>query len=267
MLSQLHMAKSALFSFQRKMQLIANNISNAETVGFKKSRMEMESLFPLILEKTFTEFEETVVGLGQKRKKYMEYGQGVTIADVTKNFSNGTISITNIPLDMAIEGQGFFQVRLPDGRIGYSRAGNFHQDAEGNVVTPNGNPLEPSIRIPRNATEIIINQEGRVFVQLNKETQPREIGQITLATFPNPPGLKDIGQNSYVETVTSGEPVFELPGRNAAGNIRQRALEFSNVNVIEEMMDMVLTQRSFEVIVKSIQAADSMLKVGNDLGK
>ena len=133
MLSQLFMAKSAFFSFERKMQVIANNIHNAQTVGYKKRRLEMESLFPLILERAYTEFEDQVSGSDRKRRRYMEYGQGVRIADLTKDFSTGTISITNQPFDIAIEGEGMLQFRLPDGTRGFSRAGNLHQDAEGNV--------------------------------------------------------------------------------------------------------------------------------------
>ena len=166
MLSQLHMAKSALFSFQRKMQLITNNIANAETIAFKKKRTEMESLFPLVLERSFSEFEETVVGLGKRRKKFIEYGQGVRISAVTKDLTRGTLEITNQPLDMAIDGRGFLQFRMPDGSISYSRAGNLHQDQEGNVVNANGHPLEPAIRIPRNVTEVIINEEGRIFARV-----------------------------------------------------------------------------------------------------
>jgi len=265
MLSQLFMAKSAFFSFERKMQVIANNIHNAQTVGYKKRRLEMESLFPLILERAYTEFEDQVSGSGRKRKRYMEYGQGVRIVDVTKDFSTGTISITNQPFDIAIEGQGMLQFRLPDGTRGFSRAGNLHQDPEGNVLSPNGHPLEPALRIPRNVTEVVINEEGRVFVQVAGDQQPSEVGQILLAKFPNPGGLKDIGQNLFLETVASGEPSFEIPGRNGSGSVRQRALEFSNVNIIEEMMDMLTTQRTFELVTKTIKSADDMLKIASDL--
>lgn len=267
MLSQIHMAKSAMFAFQRKLQVVINNISNAQTVAFKKRRAEMESLFPLILQESLVESEDVPGASAGERKKYVEYGQGVRIADIRKDFTVGTVEITNQPLDMAIDGQGFFQFRMPDGTIAFSRAGNLHQDSEGNVVNANGQQLEPPFRIPQNTTDIIINDEGRVFVQTNNQPIPREIGQVTLANFTNPSGLKDIGQNLYKETVSSGTPVFERPGQNAAGHIRQRALEYSNVNVIEEMMVMLLTQRAYEVVVKSINTGDSMLKTGSDIGK
>lgn len=265
MLSQLFMAKSAFFSFERKMQVIANNIHNSQTVGYKRRRLEMESLFPLTLERAYSEFEDQVSGTGRRRKRFMEYGQGVRIVDITKNFSTGTIQITNQPLDIAIEGKGMFQVRLPDGTRAYSRAGNFHMDPDGNILTPNGHPLEPAIRVPQNVTEVVINEEGRVFVQVSGDGEAREIGQILLAKFRNFGGLKDVGQNLFHETVASGAPEFEIPGRNGVGYVKQRALEFSNVNIIEELMDMLLTQRTFELVTKTIKSADDMLKVASDL--
>jgi flagellar basal-body rod protein FlgG len=266
MINQIFMSKSGMFAFQRKLQTIASNISNAQTVGYKRRRTEMESIFPLILEGALTESDEAVGNIN-KRKKYAEYGSGVRVVEVSKNFEQGTIEVTNQPMDLAIEGHGFFQFRLVDGSIAYSRAGNLHIDFEGNIVNPNGQPLEPAISIPRNATEVIINEEGRVFVQIAGQTTPQEIGQVLLASFQNAGGLKEIGQNLYLETASSGQPNFETPAQNGMGSIRQRALEFSNVNVIEEMMEMIITQRTFELIVKSIQSGEAMLKASSDLGK
>jgi len=266
MINQIFMGKSAMFSFQRKLQVIAANISNSQTVGYKKRRTEMESMFPLMYEQALTESEEGFTA-GEKRKKFTEYGTGVRIVEVSKNFQQGTLEITNQPLDLAVEGEGFFQVKLPDGTSAYSRAGNFRLDAEGNITDQNGHPMEPSIVVPRDATDIIVNDLGEVFVQAGADTQPRVIGQILLATFQNPSGLKDIGQNLYTETASSNTPTFDTPNQNGIGAIRQRALEFSNVNVIDEMMDMIITQRSFELIVKSITAGEAMLKSASDLGK
>ena len=265
MISQLHMAKSATFAFQKKMQVLADNISNAQTVAFKSKSMNMENMFPIVLARTITEFEDVDVPTGMRRKKFMEYGRGVRISEITKDMSQGTIEVTNNPLHIAVQGRGFFQVRLPDGRVGYTRAGNFHQDLEGNVVTPNGHPLEPPMRIPRSTTEIIINNEGRVFVQVNNEVQPREVGQMFVAVFPNEEGIMSIGQNLYVETAASGQPNLETPGKNAAGTVRQRALEFSNVNVIQQLLDMLMVQRTFDVTLKAIKSADQMLKDGTDI--
>ena len=267
MLSQLFMAKSAYFSYERKMQVISNNIANAETVGFKRKRLEMESIFPLVLERAYSEFDEVSPGAGRKRKKYLEYGQGVRIVDVTKDFSTGTIEVTNQELDLAIEGQGFLQFAMPDGTYGYSRAGNLHMDADGNVLNPNGHPLEPAITIPSNTVEIIINEQGEVFSQTSDTTEPTEIGQVYLAKFPNPGGLKDIGQNLFRETAASGSVELTVPGESGAGYVKQRALEFSNVNIIEEMMNMLLCQRTFELVNSTIKSADAMLKAASDIGK
>jgi flagellar basal-body rod protein FlgG len=168
MLSQLFMAKSAFFTYERKMQIVSNNIANAQTVGYKKRRLEIESLFPLVLERAYSEFDESTGGPTAKRKKFMEYGQGIRIVDVTKDFSGGTIEITNQPLDFAIEGKGMMQFRMPDGSLTYSRAGNLHMDPDGNILDTNGHPLEPSIRIPQNTTEVIVNEEGRFFVKVGE---------------------------------------------------------------------------------------------------
>lgn len=267
MISQLFMLKSALFGLQRRMQVISNNVSNAQTVGFKRSDVQFESLFPLILSKAVNETDDVAIGPERKVRRYIEYGQGVRISAVAKDLSQGTIEVTNQPLDMAIDGRGFLQFRLPDGRLAYSRAGNTQIDAEGNIVNPNGHPLEPAITIPQNVTEIVINQDGRFFVQVAGDPNLQEIGQIVLANFPNSEGLHGIGQNLYIETAASGEPQLEIAGENGMGNIRQRALEFSNVNIIEEMFDMLLTQRNFEVLVKAIGSGDAILKAGSDMTK
>lgn len=267
MINQIFMGKSAMFAFQRKLQIVANNIANAQTVGFKKSRPEMESMFPLVMEGVLSESDESTPGT-QRRKKYAEYGSGVRITEVSKDFEKGTLEVTNQPLDLAVDGTyGLFQVRMPDGSIAYTRAGNFHLDSQGSIVDPNGHPLEPAIQIPKGTTDIVINEEGNVYVQVNGATTPQEIGQLALATFQNQGGLREVGQNLYVETAASGSPSLETPGQNGAGAVRQRSLEFSNVNVIEEMMNMILTQRSFELIVKSIQTGEAMLKAASDLGK
>lgn len=267
MISQLHMAKSAFFAFQRKMQVIANNIANSQTVGYKSRRVEMESIFPLTSEKNISEFDEVAGPTNRKRKRYLEYGQGVSITGISKNFNTGTIEVTNQPLDFAIEGLGFFQIRQSDGTLSYSRSGNFHMDAEGNILDSNGRYLEPPIKIPRNVTEVIVNEEGRVYVRLNNQTQPSEVGQVMLAKFPNPEGLQDVGSNMYKETMASGEAEFSAPGREGMGVLRQRSLEFSNVNIVEEMMNMLLTQRAFELVTKTINSADSMLKIASDISK
>jgi flagellar basal-body rod protein FlgG len=264
-LSQLFQSKTALEAFQTRMQVIANNVSNAQTVGYKRREAHLESLFPVIMASVLNEGEDGPVGPDGKKRKYLEYGQGVRVSDIAKDVSQGTIEVTNQPLDIAVEGQGFFQFRLPDGRIAYGRAGNLHMDQLGNVVNPNGQPLEPAMQIPQGSTDIIINEQGRLFVQIQNNPVPQEIGQIVLAVFNNPQGLREIGQNLYIETAASGSPVLESPTLNGAGTVRQRALEFSNVNIIEELFDMLVVQRSFEVISRAIQVGNDMIKAGTDI--
>jgi flagellar basal-body rod protein FlgG len=264
MISQIHMAKTGMIAMQKQLQVISNNISNAQTVGYKSRRMEYEALFPLTFERAITEFDETR-GAGKKRRRVMEYGQGVRISDISKNFAQGAIEITNQPLDMAIAGKGMLQFRLPDGSIAYSRAGNLHQDRDGTVVNANGHPLEPTIRIPQGTNDLLVNEEGRVFVQMGDNKTPQEIGQLNLAYFQNPAGLRELGQNLYANTDASGDPRLENPGRNGMGTIQQKALEFSNVNIIDEMMSMVIVQRVFDLAAKAVQASDYILKKGGNL--
>lgn len=264
MISQLHMAKTGLFVYQNKMQMIANNIANAQTVGFKGMRMELETMFPMSFEKLLTDFDESGA-VSKKRKKVMEYGQGVRIADISRNFNQGTIEVTNQPLDVAIKGQGLLQFRIPDGSTAYARAGNLRQDRDGTICDVNGHPLEPSIQLPQGTSDVLINEEGRIFAQVGDEPSPREIGQIILANFQNPSGLKEMGQNLYVETDASGSPRLENPGRNGVGTIQQKALEFSNVNVIEQMTSMLMAQRIVELVAKAITASDAILKKGGGL--
>ncbi len=262
MISQLHMAKTTLIAFQQSMQVVANNVANAQTPGYKGRRMEFETMYPLTFQRAITEFEEAAGGPRNKRRKVMEYGQGVRIAAVSKNFVQGAIEITNQPYDMAISGHGLFQFRMADGSIAYGRAGNLLLDREGNFLNNNGQPLEPAVRVPDGATDIIVNDQGRVFVQVGTDSAPREIGQIILAQFQNPAGLKEIGQNLYLETDASGPPRLENPGKNGVGSIQHKALEFSNVNIIDEMMSMVMIQRIFDVAVKAVKATDEILKKG-----
>ncbi len=267
MLSQLHQAKSTFANFQRKTQMIADNIANANTVGFKRHDMNMESLFPLVLDKLIADIEDPNISLSQKRRVYNEYGSAIAIADITTDFGQGGLETTNRPLDFAINGKGFFQFRLPDGRLGYGRAGNLHIDPDGTLVDPNGHPIEPAVRLPRDTQEVIVNREGTVFVRTGTETTPREIGQITLANVPRPDYLKAMGQNMWLATVESGEPVVDRPGQPGFGVINQRVLETSNVQLIEEMMNLLMSQRSFQMNKGAVDAGQEMVKQSMDIVK
>jgi len=265
MISQIHMAKSGAYVCQKMLIVTSDNIANSLTTGYKAKEVYTENMFPLVLSRSLSEFEEENVPVGQKRKRYFEFGQGVRISSITKDMSQGTIEVTNRSLDVAIRGKGYLQFRLPDGSVKYSRAGNLFMDRDGNVVNANGHSLEPAIRIPKEQIEIILNPEGKVFVQIANQAQPQEVGQIMLATFSNEEGLFDVGQNMYNETASSGPPVLENPGQNVSGFMQQRALEFSNVNVVNELMDMLVINRTFDAIIKAIKTADQMLKDGSDI--
>lgn len=262
-LQQFYIGATGMDAFQKDLMNITNNVSNAQTVGYKKSRVEFENLFPQILEEAIAKMDK-----GGSEKAGIELGTGVKISSVTKDFANGSIEMTGKPLDLAIEGEGFFQVRLVDGSLAYTRAGNFLKDSDGNLVDPNGHLIEPSIRIPDFATAVSIDSEGRVFVQDGTDNaNPTEIGQILLARFTNPSGLKSVGQNLFVATAAAGEPVSGQAGHDGMGNIAQGALEFSNVDIISEMMRMVITQRAFEIVSKLVQTGETMLKNATDIAR
>jgi len=258
MFQPLYVAATGLNAFEEQMIDITNNLSNARTVGFKRGRTEMESLF--YLQRTFKErLTEEMERLGMKPYASPQFGTGVRVAATPKDFSQGPIEITNNPLDFAIQGEGFFQLRMPDGSVAYGRAGNFHLDNEGNLVDPNGHILEPGIFFPENTTSIVIRQDGTVFVSLEGEIEQTELGQINLVRFPNAQGIESIGQNLFRATSASGEPIIGIAGEEGFGTINQYALEYSNVDVISEMMRMVMVQRVFDTVSKAVQAYDGML--------
>jgi flagellar basal-body rod protein FlgG len=267
MLSALHMGKSGMFAMERKLQIIISNVGNVETPGYKRQNLEMESLFPLLLKNSYAEYDQRNGKYNTKRKKYMEYGQGVRIVDVRRDTSEGILEVSDREMDVAIEGRGFFQFRLPSGEIGYSRAGNFHKDSEGNMLNASGHPLEPAIRIPKETRELIINRQGEVLAKYSDDTTPESIGQIVLATFENPDRLKGIGQNMGQPTDLSGEPVLETPGAGKSGDVNQRVLELSNVNVMEEMMEMLFSVRMFQTVVGAQSTSFAMLKEALVLSK
>jgi flagellar basal-body rod protein FlgG len=177
--------------------------------------------------------------------------------------TQGTLTQTDNPLDMAIEGDGFFQITLTDGRIGYTRAGNFNLSAEGQIVTSDGLPLQPQIQVPEGATSVTIGVDGTVSAQLAGQTEATELGRVELARFVNPSGLQAMGDNIFTETSASGAPQIGTAGLDGRGTIRQGSLEASNVNVVQELVDMIETQRAYEINSKMISATDEMLKNAN----
>jgi flagellar basal-body rod protein FlgG len=257
MFQPLYVAATGLSAMQDEILSITDNLANAKTVAFKKGRAEMESLF--YVEKSFKDHLYEAMSGEDTPPVNVEYGTGVRVASTPRDFTQGSIEITNNPLDVAIKGDGFFQFRTPEGEVAYGRAGNLHIDNDGNLVDPNGHYLDPEISIPEGTTSVIIRQDGTILVAVNNETDYSEIGQLNLARFTNPAGLKSLGQNLYQATGASGTPLIGIPGEDGYGLVNQYALEQSNVDVITEMMRMVTVQRVFDTVTKAVQSYEAML--------
>ena len=263
MFQPLYIAATGLNAFEDEMSDITNNLANAKTVAFKKGRVEKESMFypertfSSRLQDAFDKLPEN--GFGDNPKAPVDLGLGVRVVGTPKDFSQGSIETTSNTLDIAIQGEGFFQVKMPDGSTAYTRAGNFHADSEGNMVDPNGRFLDPQIVFPQGTTAILIQQDGTVFASVNNSISLTELGQIRLVKFPNPAGLKAMGQNLYVQTDASGESLMGLPSQEGFGQIQQSALEQSNVDVVSEMMRMITIQRVFDTVTKAVASYQGML--------
>lgn len=257
MFQPLYIAATGLSALEDEMSEITDNLANAKTVAFKKGRAEMESLF--YVEKSFKDTLADAMSDTDIAPVNVEYGTGVKISSTPRDFTQGGMEVTSNPLDIAIQGEGFLQYKMPDGSIAYSRAGNLSLDNEGNLVDPNGHILEPSIVIPEGTTSIVVRTDGTVLTALNNSTSYSEIGQISLARFSNPAGLKSLGQNLFQATEASGDPMLGVAGESGYGTINQYATEQSNVDVITEMMQMVKVQRVFDTITKAVQSYEAML--------
>ncbi|OGC11424.1 flagellar basal-body rod protein FlgG [candidate division WOR-1 bacterium RIFOXYA12_FULL_52_29] len=257
MFQPLYVAATGLDTIQDEILDITNNLANAKTVGFKKGRAEMESLF--YVEKSFKDMLYEEISGSENTPVNVEYGTGVRIASTPKDHTQGAIEVTNNPLDLAVQGEGFFVVRMPDGSPAYTRAGNFRVDDAGNLVNPNGRILEPGVVIPSDTTSVTISQDGTIMIARNNEKDLTEVGQLTLARFTNKAGLKSLGQNIYQMTEASGEPVLGVANADGYGSINQYSLEQSNVDVISEMMRMVMAQRVFDTVTKAVQSYEGML--------
>ncbi|WP_369018420.1 flagellar basal-body rod protein FlgG [Thermatribacter velox] len=253
-------AATGMQAKQLDIDVIANNLANINTTGFKKSRVDFQDLmYQTVRVKGAPNTQENQIPTG------IEVGLGVRPAAVQKLFFPGDAYETGNPLDIAIEGDGFFQVLLADGTIGYTRDGSFKLDAQGRIVTSDGFPLEPPITVPQDAESITIGQDGTVTAKIAGETEPQELGVIELARFINPAGLQSIGRNLYVATVASGEPQVGTPGFDGLGTLAQGFLETSNVQVVEEMVRMISAQRAYEINSKAISVADEMMSIANNM--
>jgi len=260
MLRAIWTAAAGMKAQQLFIDTIANNLANVNTSGFKKSRVNFQDLLYQIITMAGTK----APGGGQLPVG-IEVGHGVQPVAIEKLFTQGDITETKNPLDIVIEGNGFFQVLQPDGSVAYTRDGSFKLDKDGRMVTANGLPLEPEIVIPSEATNISISHDGTVSVLIPGSTTPQQVGSIALAKFINPGGLKSIGYNLYETTDASGESIIGAPGLEGFGAISQGFLEMSNVQVVEEMANMIIAQRAYEINAKSIQTTDEMLRIANNL--
>jgi flagellar basal-body rod protein FlgG len=255
MLRSLYTAATGMEAQQLKMDVISNNLANTSTTGFKKVRAEFEDLL-----------SETLHGAaapdprGGTAPAPLQVGLGVRTGTTTRSFGQGELVTTNNPLDVAVEGAGFFRITRPNGEFAYTRAGNFRVDATGRLVTQRGELLDPAITIPTDATEVQIQQDGTVLARTPGRPQPEQLGQLELFTFPNPAGLEAVGGNLLTETAGSGQAVQARPGELGAGTLAQGMLEGANVKAVEEMIEMISTQRAYELNSKVIQTADQMLQ-------
>lgn len=260
MLKSLNTAATGMAAQQTNMDVIANNIANVSTAGFKKSRAEFEDLVYQTQKEPGTQ-----TGMNSYSPNGVQTGLGVRTAAVQKDFAMGNALVTKNPLDIQIEGSGFFQILTPDGQIGYTRDGAFKKDPNGRVVDKNGNLLQPEITIPPNVAGIEVAPSGEVRVIQGLNDAPQVIGQIDVVNFVNPAGLKAMGKNVFVQTPSSGQPQNSRPGLNGTGYLSQGQLESSNVNIVDEMVNMITAQRAYETNSKVIQASDQMLQSINNM--
>ena len=260
MIRSLWTAATGMEAQQLNIDTIANNLANVNTAGFKRSRADFEDLlYQTVKAAGVSSTSNTMEPTG------IQVGLGVKTAAVVKNFAQGNFKETGNPLDMAIAGNGFFQITMPDGTIAYTRDGAFKIDDNGRIVTSEGYPLSPEIAIPSDTVSINIGNDGTVSVLEAGQTTPSQIGQIQLANFINPAGLKSLGHNLYQETASSGNATNDNPGSNGLGTIEQGILEMSNVSVVQEMVEMIAGHRDYETNAKAIQTSDEMLQTANNL--
>lgn len=255
MIRSLWISKTGLDAQQTQMDVISNNLANVSTSGFKRSRAVFEDLLYQTLRQPGAQSsQQTQLPTG------LQIGTGVRPVAAERIFTQGNLTQTSNDKDVAIQGAGFFQVLMPDGSTAYTRDGSFSVDANGQLVTANGFPIQPAITIPANAITLTIGRDGTVSATQAGQSAPTQIGALQLATFVNPAGLEARGENLYVETAASGTPNATTPGTNGSGLIAQGYIETSNVNVVEELVNMIQTQRAYEINSKAIQTSDQMLQ-------
>lgn len=260
MMRSLYIAATGMEAQKLNIDVISNNLANVNTVGFKRSRADFQDLMYQTLRAAGASSAE-----GAQIPSGIQVGLGVKPVAVQKIFAQGDFVNTGNPLDMVIEGDGFFQITMPDGTLAYTRAGAFKLNSDGAIVNSDGYLLEPSITIPSNTLTVTVGSDGRITVTQAGSNVPTEIGQIQLAKFINPGGLNSVGKNLFIPTASSGDPTTGNPGLEGMGTVNQGFTEMSNVNIVEEMVNMIVSQRAYEINSKAVQASDEMLQVANNL--
>jgi flagellar basal-body rod protein FlgG len=263
MFHALYTAASGMTAQQINLDNIANNLANSSTTGFQGRRVQFSDLlYQNDVMPGAAATQQTTVAAG------LQVGLGTRSTNTEIVQTQGDLSSSGNPLDFAIQGTGFFQILLPNGTTGYTRAGSFQPDSQGNLVTANGNALQPAINIPSSATNVTVGSDGTVSVTLPGQTQAQQVGVIQLASFQNPGGLESVGNNIYLATTASGNPITGTPGgSDGLGTIQQGMLEQANVNVVDEFVNMILAQRSYESNSRVVKAADEMLQQLNQLAQ
>ena len=260
MIRALNTAATGMQAQKQNLDVLANNLANISTNGFKKSRAEFEDL----MYQTQKDPGQAT-GLNSVSPTGVQVGLGVKTGAVQKDFSHGSSIVTKNPFDIQIEGSGFFQMQTPDGQVGYTRDGAFKRDPSGKLIDRNGNALQPEITIPADAAGVEISSTGEVKIIQNLNDPPQTVGQIDIVNFVNPAGLRSIGKNLFMQTPASGQAITTRPGLQGTGYLAQGQVEGSNVNIADEMVNMITAQRAYETNSKAIQAADQMLQTVNNL--
>ena len=260
-MSALETAATGMLAQQLNVEVIANNIANMNTTGFKRQRAEFQDLLYQNLDQVGSDTSDS----GTIEPTGVQIGTGVETSAVYRIIEQGGITITDNPLDLAIDGRGYFLVELPSGETAYTRAGAFQLSPDGDIVTSEGYLVQPGITVPENATSISINSNGQVFVTTDNQVNPTQVGQFDLATFANPSGLEAIGGNLFLESNSSGTPTTGTAGSTSFGLILQGSLENSNVNVVQEITTLITAQRAYEMNAQVIESADEMMQTATNI--
>ena len=260
MIKAMRTAATGMIGQQMNVDNIANNLANVNTTGYKRSKVEFQD----VLYQNFRR-PGAATSIGTSAPTGLSIGYGTRPSSTVRQFTTGTQQLTGNPLDLAIDGDGFIQVRQADGTIAYTRDGALKLSADGVLVTSDGYFIDPDITIPDDTTSIAIGRDGTIEVLQFGQDTPSQIGQIELARFVNPAGLIAIGRNLLVQSSASGDPITDIPGQRGLGEISQGVLEMSNVQIVDEMVNMIIAQRAYEINSKAIQAADDMAAIANNL--